>query len=85
MKAWLYEGVNNDTQQISGSLVKVETGIQNDDYVEILSGVSEGDIVLYTGSSSDSSSSMMMGMMYMFPMCMMMCAQKHDSPCFISI
>ena len=38
--------------------------MQNDDYVEILSGVSEGDVVLYTGSSSDSSSSdMMMGMM----------------------
>ena len=52
-------------QQVSGSLVKVETGMQNDDYVEILSGVSEGDIVLYTGSSSDSSSSMMMGMMNM--------------------
>lgn len=65
VKAWLYEGVNNDTQQISGSLVKVETGIQNDDYVEILSGVSEDDIVLYTSSSSDSSSSMMMGMMNM--------------------
>ena len=29
--------------------------------------------------------SMMMGMMYMFRMCMMMCAQKHDSPCFVSI
>ena len=28
--------------------------------------------------------SMMMGMMCMFRMCMMMCAQKHDSPCFIS-
>lgn len=27
---------------------------------------------------------MMMGMMYMFGMCMMMRAQKHDSPCFIS-
>lgn len=65
VKAWLYEGVNTDTQQVSGSLVKVETGIQNDDYVEILSGVSEDDIVLYTGSSSDSSSSMMMGMMNM--------------------
>ena len=63
VKAWLYEGVNNDTQQVSGSLVKVETGMQNDDYVEILSGVSENDIVLYTGSSSDSSSGMMMGMM----------------------
>lgn len=29
--------------------------------------------------------SMMMGMMCMFGMCMMMRAQKHDSPCFISI
>ena len=28
---------------------------------------------------------MMMGMMYMFRMCMMMCAQKHDSPWFVSI
>ena len=66
MKAWLYEGVNTDSQQVSGSLVKVETGMQNDDYVEILSGVSEGDVVLYTGSSSSSSSSdMMMGMMNM--------------------
>ena len=65
VKAWLYEGVSNDTQQVCGSLFKVETGMQNDDYVEILSGVSEDDIVLYTGSSSDSSSSMMMGMMNM--------------------
>lgn len=65
VKAWLYEGVNTDTQHVSGSLVKVETGMQNDDYVEILSGVSEGDIVLYTGSSSDSSSGVMMGMMNM--------------------
>lgn len=29
--------------------------------------------------------SMMMGMMYMCSMCMMMRAQKYDSPCFISI
>ena len=66
VKAWLYEGVNTDSQQVNGSLVKVETGMQNDDYVEILSGVSEGDVVLYTGSSSSSSSSdMMMGMMNM--------------------
>lgn len=28
--------------------------------------------------------SMMMDMMYMCSMCMMMRAQKHDSPCFIS-
>lgn len=63
VKAWLYEGVSDDSQQVSGTLVQVETGMQNDDYVEILSGVSEGDVVLYTGSSSSSSSSgMMMGM-----------------------
>lgn len=61
---WLYADVNEETQ-VSGSLVKVTTGMQNDDYVEILSGVSEGDVVLYTGSSSSSSSSMMMSMMTM--------------------
>ena len=62
VKAWLYEGVNTDSQPVSGTLVKVETGMQNDDYVEILSGVSEGDAVLYTASSTSTSSSMMMGM-----------------------
>ena len=62
VKAWLYEGVNTDSQPVSGTLVKVETGMQNDDYVEILSGVSEGDVVLYTASSTSTSSSMMMGM-----------------------
>ena len=61
---WLYADVNEETQ-VSGSLVKVTTGMQNDDYVEILSGVSEGDVVLYTGSSSSFSSNMMMGMMTM--------------------
>lgn len=61
---WLYADVNEETQ-VSGSLVKVTTGMQNDDYIEILSGVSEGDVVLYTGSSSSSSSNMMMSMMMM--------------------
>ena len=61
---WLYADVNTQSQ-VTGSLVKVMTGMQNDDYVEILSGVSEGDVVLYTGSSSSSSSNMMMGMMTM--------------------
>lgn len=61
---WLYADVNEETQ-VSGSLVKVTTGMQNDDYVEILSGVSDGDVVLYTGSSSSSSSNMMMSMMTM--------------------
>lgn len=61
---WLYADVKEETQ-VSGSLVKVTTGMQNDDYIEILSGVSEGDVVLYTGSSSSSSSNMMMSMMTM--------------------
>ena len=65
VKAWLYEGVNTDSQPVSGTLVKVETGMQNDDSVEILSGVSEGDVVLYTASSTSTSSSMMMGMSMM--------------------
>ena len=65
VKAWLYEGVKTDSQPVSGMLVKVETGMQNDDYVEILSGVSEGDVVLYTASSTSTSSSMMMGMSMM--------------------
>lgn len=65
VKAWLYEGVNTDSQPVSGTLVKVETGMQNDDSVEILSGVSEGDVVLYTASSTSTSSSVMMGMSMM--------------------
>ena len=64
IRAWLYEGVNTGSQQVSGSLVKVETGMQNDDYVEILSGLSEGDVVLYTGST-DSTSGFTGGMMIM--------------------
>ena len=53
---WLYEGVST-AEEVTGSLVRVETGLQNDDYVQILSGVSEGDVVLYTASTSSSSSS----------------------------
>lgn len=54
LMAWFYEGVETGTQ-MTGSLVRVETGMQNDDYAEILSGVSEGDVILYTASSSSSS------------------------------
>ena len=54
LMAWLYEGVETGTQ-MTGSLVRVETGMQSDDYAEILSGVSEGDVILYTASSSSSS------------------------------
>ena len=55
LHAWLYEGVST-AQEVTGSLVRVETGLQNDDYVQILSGVSEGDVVLYTASSTSSTS-----------------------------
>lgn len=64
LMAWLYEGVEVDNAStVTGSLVQVETGMQNDDYIEILSGVSEGDVVLYT--STDDSASSMFGMMGM--------------------
>ena len=64
LMAWLYEGVEvNNASTETGSLVQVETGMQNDDYIEILSGLSEGDVVLYT--STDNSSSSMFGMMGM--------------------
>ncbi|MBP3656154.1 MAG: HlyD family efflux transporter periplasmic adaptor subunit [Clostridia bacterium] len=53
VRAWLYEGVETNARQETGSLVKVEVGMQNDDYAEILSGVSEGDVVLYTASEED--------------------------------
>ncbi|MGN0773337.1 MAG: efflux RND transporter periplasmic adaptor subunit [Candidatus Ventricola sp.] len=63
VRAWLYEGVEmNTAQSITGSLVQVEIGMQNDDYAQITSGLSEGDVVLYTASESSSSSSMFGGM-----------------------
>lgn len=63
IRAWLYEGVpETDAGRITGSLVKVTVGMQNDDYAEITSGLSEGDVVLYT-ASAEGSSSMFGGMM----------------------
>lgn len=57
LMAWLYEGIDmQSAQQATGSLVKVEVGLQNDDYAEIISGLSEGDVVLYTSEDSDSTS-----------------------------
>ena len=55
VRGWLYEGVETGEEQVTGSLVKVTVGMQNDDYAEILSGVSEGDVVLYTASDEESS------------------------------
>ena len=57
VRSWLYEGVETTSaQNVTGSLVLVETGLQNDDYVQIVSGLSEGDVVLYTASEERSSS-----------------------------
>ena len=57
VRAWLYEGVEvTSAKQVTGSLVQVETGLQNDDYVQIVSGLAEGDVVLYTASETSSSS-----------------------------
>lgn len=53
--AWLYEGVEMNADQVTGSLVKVTVGLQNDDYAEILSGLAEGDVVLYTGEEETTS------------------------------
>lgn len=57
VRAWLYDGVDSGATQMTGTLTKVTVGMENDDYAEILDGLSEGDVVLYTGSS-DSSASM---------------------------
>ncbi|MBQ8619448.1 MAG: hypothetical protein IJ418_18360, partial [Clostridia bacterium] len=62
LKAWLYEGVETQSaQNVTGSLVEVSVGMQNDDYAEITSGLNEGDVVLYTAAEETSSS--MFGMM----------------------
>ena len=41
--------------------VSVETGASDDSYIEILSGLQEGDTVAYIPTSSGSGMSMMMG------------------------
>ena len=57
LMAWLYAGAASSAETVTGSLVQVTVGMQNDDYAEILSGVSAGQTVLYTATSSSSSSS----------------------------
>ena len=46
----------------TGMQTTVTTGLSNDDYVEIVSGVSEGDSVLITRSTSDTSATSSFGM-----------------------
>lgn len=59
--AWLYEDVELNADTVTGSLVAVEVGMQNDDYAEILSGLSIGQTVLYTATTENSSSSFSFG------------------------
>ena len=59
--AWLYEDVELNADTATGSLVAVEVGMQNDDYAEILSGLSAGQTVLYTATSESSSSGFSFG------------------------
>ena len=46
-KRYVYTSYDPETQQY-GDMVEVVTGMQNDDYVEILSGLTIGDTVYYT-------------------------------------
>lgn len=57
LMAWLYADAASGAEAVTGSLVQVTVGMQNDDYAEILSGVSAGQTVLYTATSSSSGSS----------------------------
>ena len=55
LKSWLYEDAAKSSDTVTGTLVPVTVGMQNDDYAEILSGVSAGQTVLYTATTSSSS------------------------------
>lgn len=51
--------VSLGTTTEEGTLRQVETGIGNDDYVQIVSGLSEGEIVMYQSTASSSNASTM--------------------------
>lgn len=55
---FVYTGYDEQTQQYTGR-VEVTIGMQNDSFVEILSGLTAGDVVYYTESQSS---------FFMFPM-----------------
>jgi len=55
------QGNNSKNGPSQMQMVEVETGISNDEYIEIVSGLNEGDMVLMSASSDDSSSSNRMG------------------------
>lgn len=44
---YVYTAYDEETKQYGG-MVEVTTGMQNDNYVEILSGLNQGDVVYYT-------------------------------------
>lgn len=57
VKNWLLEDVNAaKSVQQTGTMVRVEVGLQNEEYAQIVSGVSEGDVVLYTSEETDTRS-----------------------------
>ena len=59
--AFVYTSYDEKTQQYGG-MVEVTTGISNDNYVEIISGLQEGDVVYYTEAQQNNFFSMMGGM-----------------------
>ncbi len=70
---WVYAGIPQEESVVTGSLVKVTTGLQNDESVEIVEGLKEGQQVLYTfsetgtnsrNSSRQNSGGMMMNMRF---------------------
>jgi HlyD family secretion protein len=59
---------NNGSRRFSMNMIEVQTGISNDEYIEIVSGLNEGDMVLMPASSSSGSSSRQTGFMGPIPM-----------------
>lgn len=55
-------GTPNDSGYVT---VEVTTGVSSDDYIQVLSGLQEGDVVVYVATSSSSSDFMMGGGMQM--------------------
>jgi len=58
--SYVYTSFDEETQEFGG-MVNVETGITNSSYVEILSGLKEGDTVYYTETENSYFSSMGFG------------------------
>ena len=58
--SYVYTSYDEDTNEFGG-LVEVESGISNSNYVEIISGLKEGDTVYYTETESSAMASMGFG------------------------